>query len=100
MHESSRRVPGHIHTDLLTRIQNPPNCCRFLSISFFTSIEEMLRRTVGRDAQVFAHWLQERTKQSIHLGTFSLQLKSEVEIPSVMTVVPSSGDSALREIPQ
>lgn len=100
VHESFRRIPGHIHTDLLSRIENPRAYCRLLSISFFTSIEEILRAGQSAEMRAFAHWLQERTKQCIHLGTFSLQPRSEAEIPAVTTVAHSSTDSALREIPK
>lgn len=100
VHESFRRIPGHIHTDLLSRIENPPGRCRLLSISFFSSTEAMLHARQSTEMRAFAHWLHERTKQCIHLGTFSLQPKSEGEIPSIMTALTLSTDFALKETPK
>lgn len=90
LYERLRRLPGHIHTDLLSGTENPSGCCRLLSISFFTSFEALLRAEHSAQVQVLAHWLRERTKQCLFLGTFSHFPKPEAGTPSVKTLDPQS----------
>ena len=85
-YESFRRIPGHIHTDLLSGAQNVSGSHHLLSISFFTSIEALSRAGQSAQMQAFAHWLHLRTKQCIHLGTFSHIPRPEAETPSRQTL--------------
>jgi hypothetical protein len=85
-YESFRRIPGHIHTDLLTGVQNVSGSCRLLSISFFTSFEAQSRAEQSAQMRAFAHWLHLRTKQCIHLGTFSHFPRPEEGTPSRQTL--------------
>ena len=85
-YESFRRIPGHIHTDLLSGAQNVSGSHHLLSISFFTSIEALSRAGQSAQMQAFAHWLHLRTKQCIYLGTFSHFPRPETEAPSLRTL--------------
>lgn len=85
-YESFRRIPGHIHTDLLAGVQNVSGSCRLLSISFFTSFEAQSRAEQSAQMRAFAHWLHLRTRQCIHLGTFSHFPGPEAETPSRQTL--------------
>lgn len=86
LYERLRRIPGHIHTDLLNGTENLPGSCRLLSISFFTSFEALLRAESSAHMRAHAHWLRERTKQCIYLGTFSHFPRPEAGIPSAKTL--------------
>ena len=86
LYESLARIPGHIHTDLLAGVQNVSGSCRLLSISFFTSFEALSRAEQSAQMRAFANWLRERTKQCIHLGTFSHFPRPEAGIPSAKTL--------------
>ena len=85
-YERLRRLPGHIHTDLLRGAEIEPGSCRLLSISFFTSIEDLLRAEHSAQMRALADWLRERTKQCIFLGTFSPFPWPEAGIPSAETL--------------
>lgn len=86
LYERLRRLPGHIHTDLLSGTENPSGCRRLLSISFFTSFEALLRAESSAQMRALAHWLRERTTQCIPLGTFSHFPRPGAEIPSTKTL--------------
>jgi hypothetical protein len=85
-YESFRRMPGHIHTDLLAGTQNVSGSYRLLTISFFTSFEALSRAEKSAQMRAFAHWLHLRTKQCIHLGTFSHFPRPEAETSSLQTL--------------
>lgn len=100
LYESLYRIPGHIHTDLLSGTENPSGCYRLLSISFFTSLEELLHAQRSAEIRTFAHWLRERTKHCIFLGSFSHFPRPDAEIPSVMTLDQQRADITPMEMPR
>lgn len=87
-YESFRRIPGHIHTDLLAGAPNMSGSNRLLSISFFTSFEALSRAEETAQMRTIAHWLHLRTKQCVHLGTFSHFPRPEVDQQRVRKEMP------------
>ncbi len=83
VYESFRHFPGHIHTDLLFGIQNTHGCRQLLSISFYTSIESLLRAENSDEMQAVVRWLQQRMNHCYHLGAFSFFPTQGLEIVSM-----------------
>lgn len=65
------KIPGHIHTDLLEDSFHSRLLSRFLSISFFTSLEAMQRAERSTEMQTFLRWGRGETTLCVELGTFS-----------------------------
>lgn len=98
LYESLRRIPGHIHTDLLNGTENPSCSNRLLSISFFTSMEALLRAKQSVEMQSVVRWLQQRTSHCYYLGVFSFLPTPEAGIPCAEIAEQSGTEFTLWEV--
>jgi len=85
LYESFRRMPGHIHTDLLKGADTVSSTNRLLSISFFTSVEDCFHSERSTQMRVITRWLQDRTNRCFQLVIFSMVPKPQREFPSETT---------------
>jgi hypothetical protein len=102
----SRRLPGHLFTHLLRRTINPHSHSGFLTLTFFTSMDAILRAQGSADVQEFIRWLHEHSSLCLHMGIFTFLPRGDPDpqsspesAPGNINVVPSErrvrGASAL-----